>query len=38
MKAFLVAYNSRELHKKLEMKIENCQRMPKMACNPNLDA
>jgi hypothetical protein len=39
--SFLVAYDFRELHKKLELKlIKNllCQRLPKMDYNPNLVA
>jgi hypothetical protein len=40
MKASLVAYDYRELHKKSELKIVKyrCQRLPKIASNPNLVA
>jgi hypothetical protein len=41
MKASLVAYDFRELHKKLELKnskIWICQRLPKIASDPNLVA
>ena len=39
MKASIVAYDCKELHKKLELKtiiIWACQRLPKMANDPNL--
>jgi hypothetical protein len=41
MKASLVVYIFRELHKKSELKIVKfwvCQRLPKIASNPNLVA
>jgi hypothetical protein len=41
MKAFLVAYDFRELHKKVRAKnskIWVCQRLPKIASDPNLVA
>jgi hypothetical protein len=38
MKASLVAYDFRELHKKSELKIVKFQRLPKIAKNPNLVA
>jgi hypothetical protein len=40
MKASVVAYDFRELHKKSELKIAKyvCQRLPKIASDPNLVA